>query len=239
MTFGSLFAGIGGMDLGLERAGMTCKWQVEIDPFCQKVLTKHWPEVPKYGDITKLTGSELEPVDWICGGFPCIDVSSAGTKVGADGPNSGLWRDAIRIVRALRPSGVLLENVSALLVRGIGRVLGELAASGYDAEWDCLPAAAFGAPQPRWRVFIIADNDRIRFGERPECYSPRPKYFRRMHPSGLALAEHRASQAASIVRGMDHDVPSRVDRNRALGNAVVPQVAEWIGRRIMEAACAS
>src|ERR1039457_217076 len=104
MTFGSLFAGIGGMDLGLERAGMECRWQIEIDPFCTKVLEKHWPKVKRYGDITKLNGSELESVDLICGGFPCQDVSLAGLRKGiGSGTRSGLYADMLRIVSVLRP----------------------------------------------------------------------------------------------------------------------------------------
>ena len=112
MTFGSLFAGIGGLDLGLERAGMECRWQVEIDEFCRKVLAKHWPEVPKYGDIGKLTGEELEPVDLICGGFPCQDLSQAGRRAGLEGDRSGLWFEFARIVGVLRPRWV--ERISVL-----------------------------------------------------------------------------------------------------------------------------
>lgn len=154
MTYGSLFTGIGGIDLGLYRAGMTCKWQVEIDPFCQRVLAKHWPHVKRYGDIR--TVGELEGVDLIAGGFPCQDISYAGAGAGIDGARSGLWGEMLRIIRLVRPQFVLVENVSALLTRGIERVLGELAASGYDAEWQSLPAAAFGAPHIRDRVFILA-----------------------------------------------------------------------------------
>lgn len=90
MTFGSLFAGIGGMDLGLERAGMECRWQVEIDPFCLRVLGKHWPGVPKFGDIHEVTGEKLERVDLIAGGFPCQDVSEVGSRIGISGSQSGL-----------------------------------------------------------------------------------------------------------------------------------------------------
>lgn len=133
---------------------MTCKWQVEIDPFCQRVLAKHWPHVKRYGDIR--TVGELEGVDLIAGGFPCQDISYAGAGAGIDGARSGLWGEMLRIIRLVRPQFVLVENVSALLTRGIERVLGELAASGYDAEWQSLPAAAFGAPHIRDRVFVVA-----------------------------------------------------------------------------------
>lgn len=165
MTFGSLFAGIGGMDLGLERAGMKCSWQVEIDPFARRVLAKHWPNVRRHDDVTTFpyygTRKEWE-VDLICGGFPCQDISFAGKGAGITGKRSGLWKEYKRIVCELRPRFVLVENVPALLVRGLDVVLGDLATLGYDAEWDCIPAAAFGASQLRERVFIVA----YRAGER-------------------------------------------------------------------------
>ena len=91
MTFGSLFAGIGGLDLGLERAGMECRWQIEIDAFCVRVLTRRWPEIKRYGDIRTITGDELERVDLMCGGFPCQDLSQAGKRAGIEGARSGLW----------------------------------------------------------------------------------------------------------------------------------------------------
>lgn len=238
MTFGSLFAGIGGMDLGLERAGMECRWQVEIDPFCRKVLTKHWPEVPKYGDIRELTGSELKPVDLIAGGFPCQDLSHAGRKAGLSGERSGLFYELIRLACLLRPRFLLLENVSGLLDRGMGEVLGALASCGFDAEWDCFPAVAFGSPHQRDRVFILAYAG----GER----LPRPvvagglRSIARQAPAefgdrDIACGGWWLENRASLRMG--DGVPLRVARKRvkACGNAVVPQVAEWIGRRIMTA----
>jgi site-specific DNA-cytosine methylase len=123
-TFGSLFAGIGGMDLGLERAGLTCRWQVEIDPYCRKVLAKHWPDVPKLEDVRDAGAHNLQPVGLIAGGFPCQDISNAGKRAGIDGERSGLWSEYARIIRELRPRYVLVENVSALLARGFERVLG-------------------------------------------------------------------------------------------------------------------
>jgi DNA (cytosine-5)-methyltransferase 1 len=167
-TFGSLFSGIGGIDLGLERAGMTCKWQVEIDEYCRKVLTKHWPSVPKYGDIRTISGDELERVDLIAGGFPCQPHSLAGRRQASEDERD-LWGEYARLIRVLRPRWVLAENVPGLLSsesgRFFGRVLGDLARLGYDAEWESLPAAAFGAPHIRERVFIVAHADRERPGE--------------------------------------------------------------------------
>jgi len=160
-TFGSLFAGIGGIDLGLERAGWTCKWQVEIDPYCQAVLKKHWPTVPKFGDVRKLSGKELCSVDLIAGGFPCQPVSTAGKQRGKEDPR-WLWPQFARIISVLRPRFVLVENVPGLFTHGFGEVLGGLAACGYDAEWDCIPAATFGAPHLRYRIFIVAHaNERV------------------------------------------------------------------------------
>jgi DNA-cytosine methyltransferase len=158
VTFGSLFAGIGGLDLGLERAGMRCCWQIEIDPFCRQVLAKHWPDVKRYGDITTIHGSELEPVDLICGGFPCQDVSQAGKRTGIDGSRTGLWSEFARLVGVLRPRYVLAENVPGLLTSdgAMGRVVGDMARLGYVGLWRCYRAADFGASHLRKRVFIVA-----------------------------------------------------------------------------------
>jgi len=149
MTFGSLFAGIGGMDLGLERAGMECRWQVEINPYCRGVLARHWPNVKRYGDIRELTGNDLERVDLIGGGFPCQDVSQAGRRAGIGGQRSGLYAEMLRLVSGLRPRFVLMENVTGLLVRGMGRVLGDLAEIGFDAEWDCITRFGRWRPSPQ------------------------------------------------------------------------------------------
>ena len=155
ITFGSLFAGIGGIDLGFERCGMECKWQVEINDYAQKVLAKHWPTVHRESDIRECSARNLERVDIIAGGFPCQDISYAGLGAGLDGERSGLFFEAIRLVRELQPRAVVLENVAALLTRGLDRVLGTLAEIGYDAEWHCIPAAYVGAPHIRDRVFVI------------------------------------------------------------------------------------
>jgi DNA (cytosine-5)-methyltransferase 1 len=235
MTFGSLFSGIGGLDLGLERAGMECRWQVEIDEFCRKVLTKHWPSVPKYGDIRTITGNELERVDLIAGGFPCQDISYAGYGAGLEGERSGLWFEYARLIGILRPRYVLVENVSALLERGIGRVLGDLASIGYDAEWSPVSACSMGAPHPRQRMFIVAYPN----GQhgREGIWDPSSQGIRALQAVNRlqsARAGWRARLAdPSALYGGANGVPSRVDRLRGLGNAVVPQVAEFIGRAIL------
>lgn len=227
MTFGSLFSGIGGMDLGLERAGMECRWQVEIDPFCQKVLAKHWPEVKRYGDIRSVASQQLEAVDVIAGGFPCQDVSHAGQRAGIDGARSGLWSHMFRLIYGTKPRFVLVENVTGLLDRGVERVLRDLAGIGFDAEWTMLSACAFGAPHPRERVFILAYPASERSGQLRRLRCPQESTPQRH--------VHWAEAKPPCGRVAD-GVPERVERLIGLGNAVVPQVAEWIGRRILAAA---
>lgn len=183
-TVGSLFAGIGGFDLGLERAGFEVRWQVEIDPYCCKVLDKHWPDVTKYGDIREVDG--LEPVDLICGGFPCQDLSVAGKRAGLAGERSGLFYELLRIADSQPSAWVLAENVPGLLSSQRGAdfavVLGEL--SGFFPEvpadgwrnsgvcsgpkgtvaWRVLDAQYFGVAQRRRRVFIVRSPATCRSG---------------------------------------------------------------------------
>lgn len=158
-----LFSGIlvGGFSLGLERTGgFETVAFCEISPKCRHLLKHHWPEVPAYDDICTLTADRLSAdgigVDAICGGFPCQDISFAGKGAGLAGERSGLWREYARLIRELRPRVVFVENVSALLSRGLGDVLGDLAALGYDAEWDCIRASDVGAPHLRNRLWIVA-----------------------------------------------------------------------------------
>ena len=242
MTFGSLFAGIGGLDLGLERAGMKCRWQVEIEPFARRVLNKHWPDVRQWDDVRTWPQPDTEPVDLIAGGFPCQDISVAGNGAGIDGERSGLFFELMRIVRVLRPRIVLLENVPALLDRGMGRVLRALAEGGYDAEWECLPASCFGAYHNRDRLFILAHRE----GAEVEVFSKsrdewRTQFQSRRLRSHFECEKARRGQSfesePELARMVDV-ISSQLDvgaRCRGLGNAVVPQVGEWIGRRIMEA----
>jgi len=273
MKVGSLFAGIGGFDLGLERAGFEIAWQVEIDPYCQRVLAKHWPHVQRYGDIRAIDWTTVPRVEVLCGGFPCQDLSFAGKRAGIDGERSGLWSEYVRAIRALRPRYIIVENVPGLLTNEyMGRVLGDLAQSGYDAEWDCLPASAFGAPHRRDRVWITAHH-----AERPRCgrgsaetrgstESGRPQRKNRglchavadasleqrdrwMHwtcgwerepQEALQDARGRGRQEAwmsvpeSLLGRVAYGLPHRVDRLRGLGNAIVPHIAEWLGRQIMK-----
>lgn len=269
LTVGSLFSGIGGLELGLERAGMTVRWQVERDTYAQRVLARHWPDVVRHDDVCTAGAHNLQPVDLICGGFPCQDISVAGKGAGLDGERSGLWREFARIVGEIRPRFVVVENVPALLGRGLGTVLGDLAALGFDADWDCLPASAVGAPHRRDRLWLVAyahghglqglDGDRVAAGHagrgrgepaaldlvpvlRGELplHGPHDARVRMPVPFGGRVVErplHGAGAWADPPRvyRVAARVPHRVDRVRCLGNAVCPQVAEWVGRRIVEA----
>jgi DNA (cytosine-5)-methyltransferase 1 len=319
LTFGSLFAGIGGFDLGLERAGMRCEWQVEIDPYARAVLAKHWPDVRRHEDVRTFPPPEGEwGVDVICGGFPCQDISVAGKGAGLAGARSGLWYEYARIIGELRPRYVIVENVAALLARGMGTVLGDLSTLGYDAEWHVIPASAVGAPHRRERVWIVAyardqglsrsRSDAQHEGEvlKPcHCDSEKGRCDvpdaigigdalrgdgspcsqgvagRRLHAGGSQRnrgarcagqawqgacdvadanqpgleGRHKHRKCASEllvgasggavaswwsvepdVGRVAHGVPARVDRLRCLGNAVVPQIVEVIGRQIVGAA---
>lgn len=249
MRFGSLFSGIGGLDLGLERAGMTCAWQVEIEEYASRVLAKHWPDVPRFRDVRECGAHNLEPVDLIAGGFPCQDVSDAGPKLGLEGERSGLWSEMFRIVCELRPRYLLVENVAALLHRGMGRVLGDLASVGFDAEWSVLPACALGAPHPRERVFVVAYPNEIGsgrgnqseiFGKKRAGLTPSEwGAHRQKTPMGQARGRGISTQGSSWNDKPPTDlvaygIPYQLERLIGDGNAVVPQVAQWIGERLKE-----
>lgn len=197
MRIGSLFAGIGGLELGLERglavAGVESHtvFQVEMDPFCQRVLERHWPYAQRFSDVCTVDARTLPAVDILCGGFPCQDVSVAGKGVGLAGERSGLWREFLRLIRDLRPCIVVVENVAALLARGLGTVLGDLASCGYDAEWDCIPAASVGAPHRRDRLFIVAYTVGIRV--RVE----QGRQLGQGRAAGAALAAHDGTHGAA------------------------------------------
>ena len=164
MTFGSLFSGVGGFDLGLERAGMVCKWQVENEPFCIRVLEHHWPHVARHTDVREFSPNRDEhSVDLICGGFPCQDLSVAGKRAGLGGERSGLFWHVVRVASEIRPEWLVLENVPGLLNsqcgRDMGTVIGALADIGYCVCWRVLDARFFGVAQRRRRVFLICHPD--------------------------------------------------------------------------------
>ncbi len=159
ITFGSLFTGIGGFDLGFERAGMICKWQCEIDRDCRKVLEKYWKDIKRYDDVEQIGRGNAETVDLICGGFPCQDVSIAGRRKGLAGERSGLWYEFARIIDELKPKWIVIENVPGLLSSNKGKdllaILDFLAEFGFGVAWRILDAQYFGVPQRRRRIFIV------------------------------------------------------------------------------------
>ena len=237
-----MFSGIGGFSLGLERTGgfRTVAF-CEIEPFCQRVLAKHWPDVPIHHDVRKLTGKDVGPVDVVCGGFPCQDISCAGQQAGMDGTRSGLWSEIARLISEIRPTYVIVENVSNLLSGPserpggwFGRVLGDLATIGFDAEWHCIPASYVGAWHRRDRVWLVA------YPASDSTGSATKPILRQRHLSvesgrGFARWPGRPDLPKSRFRGDDDGLPRRLERNVALGNAVVPQIPEIIGRAILEA----
>lgn len=235
----SLFAGIGGFDLGLERTGgFETVAFCEIDPFCQKVLSKHWPGVRCYDDVRTLTAEQLVAdgiaVDVICGGFPCQDLSRAGSQAGLSGERSGLWVEYFRLVREIKPRFIIVENVTELLGRGLGIVLRDLASIGYDAEWHRIPASSVGAPHPRERLWILAYRDEILS---PCNYSIAlgQQLAGRWETFGKFGAPARWDAEPNVGRVAD-GVPSELDRSRigGLGNSVLPQIPEIIGGAILE-----
>lgn len=235
-----LFSGIGGFSLGLERtSGFRTVAFCEIDPFCRRVLKKHWPEVPCYDDVRTLTAERLAAdgigVDVICGGFPCQEISVAGNGVGITGERSGLWTEYARLIGELRPCLAIVENVAELLGRGMDVVCGSLAAIGYDAEWSSISMCAVGAPHVRQRVFVVAYPDR-QHGRQGLRHPPSQPDRPLQAINGLAgsRARWRARLAdPSALYGGAYGVPNGMDRNRAIGNSVGPDVGELIGRAIL------
>lgn len=181
MKIGSLFSGYGGLEIGIQQAiGGEVVWHCEFDKAPSKILETRFPGIPNYGDVTKVDWSTVEPIDILCGGFPCQDVSLAGKRAGLkDGTRSGLWSEFANAINILRPRLVVIENVRGLLsadansevehcawcmgkddaehsLRALGAILGTLSDLGYDAEWLTVPASAAGAPHRRERVFVVA-----------------------------------------------------------------------------------
>lgn len=234
-----LFAGIGGLSLGSERAGFRVIGQVEIDPFCRSVLATHWPEVDRHDDVRTApqwwATKPRQRVDLLAGGFPCQPFSSAGRRRGIADERWG-WPWMVDVIRLVRPRYVLVENVADLLADSdaFAWLLGDLAALGFDAQWGVLPACALGAPHTRERLFVVAHSHRIhgRSGLGPGSRWPLPAVDRSASPwphpvNGLVETERRSRR---VVDG----IPDRLEpaRIRALGNAVVPAVAEHLGRLI-------
>lgn len=271
-----LFSGIGGFSLGLERAGMKTVAFCEVDKKCQAVLKKHWPGVPIFDDVSNLKGEQIDtPVDVICGGFPCQDISLAGKGAGLAGKRSGLWSEFHRLIEEIRPKYAVIENVSALRSRGLDQVLREISEIGYDAEWHCITAASVGAPHRRDRIWIVAypnsarrresneamergsseqlDSSSVQSSENvPDANVPR---LERWISDGIANSQgwEKSSDGCTTERSVRwrrggnsewtfeprvgrvvDGFPGRVDRLKQLGNAIVPQIPELIGRAIIK-----
>lgn len=243
MRIGSLFSGIGGLDLGLERTGLGyVVWQVERDPFCRSILARHWPTTDRsVTDVKLANASNLARVDLICGGFPCQDLSVAGRGRGLGGDRSGLWFEYARIVQELAPSIVVVENVAHGRGRWLPYVRRDLEAFGYRTRAFVLAAADVGAPHERRRCFVVADahGKPVRVGaeRQPGRRPPGLRGSEEGQPVDPGEAWRPAGtsawSAAPELPRVDDGLSAGLDRERALGNAVVPQVAEIIGRIVL------
>lgn len=228
MTIGSLFSGIGGLELGLERAGFgPVIWQVETDPFRRSVLARHWPQAERFEDVRGVGSSTLAPVDLICGGFPCRDVSSAGKRAGLAGPQSGLWYEFARIAEEMRPRWIVVENVASGSGAWVDQVRGDLERLGYASLPVPVTASDCGALHRRARVFIVAHADRD--GEPTFALDAEVASTSAPSWAGGRFAEPPMVRVVNgFRRGLDHS------RRRALGDSVVPQQAQVVGHVIRE-----
>jgi DNA (cytosine-5)-methyltransferase 1 len=231
----SLFAGIGGLELGFERAGMTVIGQVEIDPFCRKVLEKHWPDVPKHDDVRTAVQwweSETRPhVDLICGGFPCQPFSAAGQRRGIADERWG-WPWMRDVIDAIRPRIVLIENVAELLrdTEAFSIVLSDLSDLRFDVEWDAVSACSVGASHRRRRLFVVAYPSGAGL---QGLHETRRQVD--LQPVARDVRRHWATEPA--LARVAYGIPRRLVRDdiHALGNAVVPQVSEYVGAQLLAA----
>lgn len=257
MRIGSLFSGIGGLELGLEWAGLgRTVWQVECDPYCRAVLAKHWPDAKQFEDVRAVGATTLASVDLICGGFPCQDVSGAGKGAGLAGKRSGLWREFARVVSELRPGWVVVENVTSGAERWLDAVMCDLEQRSYACLPIPLSASNVGAPHRRSRIFIVAansDRERVLADKQQQVFSDadargdgakeplaHPHGDRELQPQGGVKVQWRRPSDGGWwstepdVGRVAYGVPARAHRLRALGNSVVPQCAEVVGWVIRE-----
>lgn len=243
MHVGSLFSGAGIGDVAVDQVGFIHTWFCECDPFARSILEKRWPGLPVFRDVRDVHAQHVPHTHILVGGFPCQDISYAGPGAGITGKRSGLWFEYARIIRELRPAYAVVENVKALLGRGIDRVLGDLAEIGYDAEWDVFPAAAFGAPHLRERVILVAYPNSHRGRARASILAPggdmavHGEYHGPVDWNGLRLEGPRAQAAVAayrrpVVCRVDDGGSSWMDRLRVLGNGITPSVLRWVLERI-------
>lgn len=263
MKVGSLFSGGGLGDLGFLMAGCEIVFQVEIDEYCQKILALRYPDAVKFRDIRTVKGADLPSIDILIGGFPCQDLSYAGKGAGIEGERSGLWKEYSRLICEILQKYIVVENVPALLSRGMGVVLGDLASCGYDAEWDCIPASAFGAPHERDRAWIVAYSNKLRL----ERTWPQQQTERDTGDTEDKTAYDWSQRREGVFKGQiprvkefswcedvrrvedlrnRPDIPeplicrasdgytNRMERLRLIGNGQVSFVTKWIAERIIE-----
>ena len=260
IRIGSLFSGIGGFELGLERGIPSSEtiWQVEQNLFCQKVLKKHWPKAKIYDDVKNITAHNVEPIDILCGGFPCQDISVAGKQRGIHGGKKlSLWWEMLRIIGELEPKIVVLENVPAIVSNGGSEVVGSLASIGYNCEWTIISARQFGAPHLRKRWFCVAYPNgqtskhrteiRIKLEKTPSFENGISPWLPPVRPSGNNEGAGYWEEISGFrpVCGLDDGIPQGLDSVRlkekhrkeslkAFGNAIVPQCSEYIGQLIFK-----
>jgi DNA (cytosine-5)-methyltransferase 1 len=238
MRFLSLFAGIGGFDLGLERAGFECAGQVEINPFCQKVLAKHWPNVKRISDIREVKGNEFGKVDIICGGYPCQPFSTAGKRQGSS-DDRYLWPEMLRLIGTIKPTWVIGENVIGHITKGLFNVKSDLENKGYEVKIFCIPAYSVGAPHKRERVWIIANNNSRRRNTQPlsSSIAQEGECATNVDRTDATEREKNPWLAEPTMERVVYGVSRKLDKIRLtmIGNAVVPQVVEVIGRAILRA----
>lgn len=239
IKLGSVFSGIGGFELGLERALPQCKtiWQVEQDTFCQSILRKHWADAIIYDDIRTVGAHNLEPVDVLCGGFPCQDISTSGQRKGINhGKKSSLYFEMFRVICEIRPRIIVIENVAAISTVGGHDVFRTLAHAGYDAEWCTIRTGAdFGLPHIRRRWFCTAYSNSIR--QQRQRRHNQPQYTKKNQKRKTGRFVDAFQRSAVPYLCTVHDGFSRnVARQmmQALGNAITPQASEWIGRQILQ-----
>ena len=236
-----LFSGIGGFSLGLERAGMHTIAFCEIEPFCRKILRKHWPNVPIFEDVRNLHAENLpEPVDLICGGYPCQPFSVAGKRRGTE-DDRHLWPEIVRLIQELdaagnKPAWCLFENVAGHISMGLDQVLSDLEAEGYAAWPLVIPACAVNAPHRRDRVWIMAHSGSTGWEEHYTTTKPGNTGHIAGGSDKTDTNNLQEWTTESPICSPDDGISDNVARLRALGNAVVPQIPELIGRAILATA---
>lgn len=227
-----LFSGIGGFSLGLHLAGFNTVAFCETEPYCRAVLNKHWPDIPCHPDILGLDGEQYRgTVDLVCGGFPCQPFSVAGDRRG-EADDRALWPEMLRIIGECQPSWVIGENVTGFIGMGLDSCMSDLEGIGYRGRAFVIPACAVGASHQRDRVWVVANSN--------SAHSKRDKRSQRGEQERTNDSQPFRWEAFNGIHRMDDGLPKRVDRHwakrvHALGNAVVPQIPEIIGRAIMEA----